>query len=243
MVTPLMKNILCILLIIVIGCILTTGCVGQIKNETVTLQTVTPTYNFTPLSNTTNISNTTNTTPSSGLKGPLRISIGSWESDLPVSIDNTSVGIVTHDKPLDLMLEEGNHTVKVCAGTICFEENVTIRFAKQRIVDFEERLLREVVFPKPTARIIGSYPAGDQISITVEFINPSSKDLSMSAEVRCPYSYIDSRSNSRVGSVAQRIVTVNVKSGNRVMQTVDLNLASGYSYVYSIPEISGITSR
>ena len=65
----------------------------------------------------------------------------------------------------------------------------------------------------------------------------------MSAQVQLSYTYIESRSNNRVGSGAQRIVTTNVKSGARVMQTVDLNLASGYSYVYSIPTISGITSR
>jgi len=240
-----MRSIILIPFMIMVGCILTSGCVGQIKNTTVN-NTVTPTITFTSFSNVTNITNTTNTTNTSvtsGLKGPLRISIGSWGADLPVSIDNTSVGIVSHDKPLDLKLEEGNHTVKVCAGTICLEEVVSIQFAKLRVVDFEERLLRDVVYPNPTARIVGSYPAGDQITITVEFINPSPKDLSMSAEVRCSYTYIESRSNNRVGSVAQRIVNANVKSGNRVMQTVDLNLASGYSYVYSIPEISGITSR
>ena len=65
----------------------------------------------------------------------------------------------------------------------------------------------------------------------------------MSAEVKCAYTYIESRSNNRVGGSAQGIINANVKSGNRVMQTVNLYLASGYSYVYSIPVISGITSR
>jgi len=244
-----MKNILLVSLIIVVACILMAGCVGQMKNTTVTATTVTPTNTFTPFTNTTNTSdisnasNTSNSNVTSGLKGPLRISIGSWQADLPVSIDNQSVGIVTHDKPLDLMLDEGPHIVKVCAGTICLEEGVTTQFARQRVVDFGNRLLEEVVFPEPTARLVGSYPAGDQITVTVEFINPSSKDLAMSAEVRCSYTYIESRSNNRVGSVAQRIVNVNVKSGNRVMQTVDLNLASGYSYIYETPVISGITAR
>ena len=241
-----MKNVMPVPFIILIACILMTGCVGQIKNPTVNVSNVTPTITFIPFSNVTNITNVTNTTNTNvttGLKGPVRISIGSWDADLPVSIDNTSAGIVTHDKPLDLILEEGNHTIKVCAGTMCLEEVVTIKFAKQQIVDFEERLIRDVVFPYPTARIVGYYPSGDQYTVTVEYINPSPKDLSMSAEVKVSYTYIESRSNNRVGSVAQRIVTSNVKSGNRLIQTVDLNLASGYSYVYSVPEITGITTR
>ena len=220
MVTPLMKNIVLIPLIIVIGCILTTGCVGQIKNETVNLPTVTPTNTFIPFSNVTNTSNITNINVTPGLKGPLRVSIGGWDADLPVFIDNKSVGIVTHDKPLDLMVEEGNHTVKVCAALTCEEENVTIKFARPRIVEFEERLIRDVEFPKPTARIVGYYPSGsDSMSISVEFINPSIKDLVMSAEVKCAYTYIESRSQNRVGSMAQGIVNANVKSGTRVMQT------------------------
>ena len=238
-----MRSVTLILLFIIVGCVLAAGCTGQIKNtnvNTTVTATVTPTLTFTSFSNSTNITNVTVTT---GLKGPLRISIGSWAADLPVTVDNMSVGIVGHDKPMDLMLDEGNHIVGVCAGTMCLQENVTIQFAKQRSVDFEERLQTEVVFPNPTAQIVGSYPAGDQITVTVEFINPSSKDLTMSAEVRCGYSYIESRSNNRVGSVAQRIINANVKSGGRVMQTVNLELASGYSYMYDIPEISEITAR
>ncbi len=235
-----MKIIVLIPLIIIIGCILATGCVGQIKNTTGNITTVTTITTFAPLSNVTNISNTTVT---SGLKGPLRVSIGGWDADLPVFLDNKSVGIVSHDKPLDLMVNEGNHTVKICAGTMCKEEVVSIQFAKQRLIDFEAWLMQEVEFAKPTARIVGYYPSGDQYTITVEFINPSTKDLIMTAEVKAGYTYIESRSNNRVGSVAQGIVNANVKSGSRTMETLYLDLASGYSYTHSIPEISKITTR
>ena len=229
-------------LMIVVACILMTGCVGQIKNTTVTTN-VSPTNTFTPFSNLTNMSVTTNITVSSGLKGPLRVSIGGWDAALPVSVDNKSAGTVTKDKPLDLMLEEGNHTVKVCTGTVCEEENVTIQFARQRLVNFEERLLTDVGFPKPTARIIGSYSSGDYIVVIVEFINPSSQDLSMSAVVKDGYTYIESRSNNRVGGVTEGMASATVKSGSRVTQNVGLSLASGYSYIYSEPTISDIISR
>jgi len=238
-----MRIIVLIPFLIIVGCILVAGCVGQIKNTTEN-NTVTPsvtTVTFTPFSNVSNLTNTTVTT-GTGLKGPLRISIGGWQADLPVFIDNTSVGIVTHDKPMDLMLDEGNHTVKVCAGK-CKEEVVTIQFAKPRYVDFEGWLLEEVKYAKPTAQMVGYYTSGDEITITIEFINPSSEDVSMSAEVRCGYSYIESRSNNRVGGVAQGIINTNVESGTSKIQTVDLGLASGSSYVYDIPTISKVTIR
>jgi len=241
-----MKNTRLILLIAIIGCILVTGCVGQIKhdtNVTTTIITVSPTNTFVPFSNDTNRSySVTPTEVKSGLKGPLRVSIGGWDADLPVFIDNTSAGKVTKDTPLDLMVDEGLHTIRVCAGRICLEENATVKFAKQNFISFEERLIQEVEFPKPFARIIGYNPSGDTITVNVEFINPSEKDLYMTADVKCAYTYIDSR-NDRTGSMAQGMANAEVRSGERVRENVDLSLAYGYSYVYAIPVISGITIR
>jgi hypothetical protein len=240
-----MKSTVIIPCLIVVGCILTAGCIGQIKNTSANT-TVTPVNTFSPLSNLTNMSNTTNSTNTnvpSGLKGPLRVSIGGWDAELPVSVDNVSVGVVTKDKPLDLMLPEGNHTVQVCTGIICEEQNVTVRFAKQGVVDFEESLIKDAEFPKPTAQIIGFNPSGSTISVNVEFINPSAQDLSMSAEVKCAYTYIDSRSNNRVGGSGQGIISATVPKGQRVTQTLYIYLADGYSYIYSTPVISGITVR
>ena len=242
-----MKKILIVPLAIFVACILISGCVGQIKNPTantsnVSPPNVSPTISFMPFTNSTNVS-TPNSSVTTPLKGPLRVSIGGWETDLPVFVDNHSVGIASHNKPLDLMLDEGNHTVKICAGTQCKEEVVTVRFAKLRIVDFEPWLVDVVQFPGPTAQIVGWYPSGDQITVSIEFINPSTKDIQMSAKVTCSYTFIESRSNNRVGSVGQGLVNANVKSGTRAIQNVNINLASGYSYVYSVPEISSITYR
>ena len=243
-----MKNTTLILLITIIGCILAAGCVGQIKNDTpapTTINTVTPTITFVPFSNETNSSYgnvSTGETITSGLKGPLRITIGGWDADLPVFIDNTSAGMVTKNKPLDVMLDEGTHTIRVCAGRTCLDEIATVKFAKQNFISFEERLIKEVEFPKPTARIIGYNPSGSSITVSVEFINPSEKDLYMIADIRCAYTYIDSR-NDRTGSMAWGMASSEVRSGERVRENVDLDLAYGYSYVYSIPVISGITIR
>jgi hypothetical protein len=236
-----MRSIVIIFIIIILGYIFAAGCVGQIKDTPVNT-TISPSNTFTPLINITNVSNTSNITPTSGLKGTLRVSIGGWTTDLPVFIDDKSVGYVTHDKPLDLMLDEGNHTVKVCAG-ICKEEVVTIQFAKLRFVNFEEWLVKEVKYPKPIAQMVSYYTSGDQITVSVEFINPSSEDISMSAEIKCGYSYIDPRSNNRIGGVAQGIANADVESGTSEIETVYLYLADGWSYIYNIPEISKITFR
>ncbi len=237
-----MRNTMLFTLIVAIGCILAAGCVAQTKKELVNVS-VSPTNTFTPFSNATNTTNMSNITVSSGLKGPLRVSIGGWDAVLPVFIDNKSAGIVSKDKPLDLMLEEGNHTVKVCAGTKCEGENVTIQFARQRFVNFEDRLINDVGFPKPTARITGYNTAGSQIIVNVEFINPSAQDLLISAYIQCGYTYIDDRSESRVGSIAGSMATADVPGGSRVTDTVESSLASGYSYMYSIPVVSQITTR
>ena len=236
-----MKIITLLSLTVICGWILTCGCIGHIKDTSQNTTTITPANTFIPFSNET--SNVSNKTASSGLNGTLVVSIGGWDADLPVSIDNASAGIVRRDKPLNLVLEEGNHTVKVCAGTLCEEEVVTIKFAKQGYIDFEDRLIKDVEFPKPTARIVGFNPSGSTVTVNVEFINPSPKDLSMSADIKCAYTYIDSRSNNREGGSAQNIINANVGSGQRTIQTVYLSLADGYSYTYSTPVISGISSR
>lgn len=177
-------------------------------------------------------------------QGQLTVSIGSLIGEIPVFIDNMSVGAVSANRPITLMIDEGNHTVEVCCGKIkCVHENVSIRFGKQRTIDFSEQLEKECEFLEPTVRIVDYFLSGDQITINVEFINPTMKDLTMSAEIRCVYSYIESRSNSRAVNSAGGWVFSTLKSGDRVTQILRLNLASGSSYIYEIPTISQVSSK
>ena len=145
-------------------------------------------------------------------------------------------------RPLTIMVDEGNHSVDVCCGVVCERENVTIRFGEQRTIDFSERLKENCEFLEPTARIIGYYLNGDQIMVNIEFINPTTRLLTMSAEVICGYSYSESRSNNRVGNSARGLVFSAVNAGDRVIKTLNLNLASGYSYDYEIPTITKIST-
>lgn len=234
-----MKNIL-LLFLVIAGC-MAAGCIGQMKPVESSTPNVTPANTFTSFSNATPISNLTNTSNSTAppaLKGLLKISTGSWTGEFPVSIDNMSSGVVATRKPITLMLEEGNHTVEVCCGVVCERENVTIRFGEQRIIDFSERLKKDCEFLDPVARIVGYFMNGDQIAVNVEFINPTTETLTMSAEVSCGYSYIESRSNNRVGNSAQGLVLATLKPGDRTIKMLNLNLASGYSYNFGAPTIT-----
>jgi len=233
-----MKNIL-LLFLVVAGC-LAAGCVGQMKSAD-SVPTVTPTNMFTSFSNATplsNLTNTSNSTAPPALKGLLKISAGGWTGEFPVSIDNMSSGVVATQRPITLMLDEGNHTVEVCCGVVCERENVTIRFGEQRIIDFSERLKKNCEFLEPVARIVGYFMNGDQIAVNVEFINPTTQTLTMSAEISCGYSYIESRSNNRVGNSAQSLVLATLKPGDRTIKMLNLYLASGYSYNFGAPTIT-----
>src|SRR4030042_5517201 len=233
--------IIILLLFLVIAGYLAAGCVGQMKSAADNAPNVTPSNTFISFSNATPISNLTNTSNSTAppaLKGLLKISAGGWTGEFPVLIDNMSRGVVATQRPITLMLEEGNHTVEVCCGVVCERENVTIRFGEQRIIDFSERLKKDCEFLEPVARIVGYFMNGDQIAVNVEFINPTTATLTMSAEISCGYSYIESRSNNRVGNSAQGLVLATLKPGDRTIKMLNLNLASGYSYNFGAPIIT-----
>jgi len=248
-----MKIITLLALLIAVGCVLVTGCVAQPKKDPGNA-TVSPTITFTPFVNTTtvpglnatlnatlNVTNVTNAT--SKLKGPLRISIGSYYTDqpLPVKIDNQTVGGVMAGVPFDFMVNEGNHSVEVCVGVICPEKSIIIVFAKSSYLDFEDILKQKAEFSKPTVRILKSFKNGNGISVDVEFINPTQKDLAISVDIGSGYTYIDGRTNIRMGDSVRSKVTEYVEAGRRVMRTVDLNFVYGSSYTFDDPTISQIT--
>jgi hypothetical protein len=237
-------KIIMLLSLVIVGCILATGCAGQMKNAAANNKTANPTITFTPFSNATSISTTiSNSTVTSGLKGLLKISAGGWIGEFPVSVDKMSVGVLATKRPITLMIEEGNHTIEVCCGTICEQENVTIQFGKQRTIDFSEQLQKNCLISEPIVRIIGYYLNGDQITVNVEFINPTTETLTMSADISCGYSYIESRSYNRVGNSATGHLYSTLKSGDRITQILKLNLASGSSYIYDIPTITQASSK
>jgi hypothetical protein len=238
-----------LILIVAVGLVLTAGCIAQTKKE-VNTTTVAVTNTFTPFVNTTtipvvntsvNATNTTNVTPK--LKGPLRVSIGSYSTDdpLPVIIDNKTVGNVKAGFPLDLMVNEGNHSVSVCVGLICPEKYVTVVFAKSSYLDFEDALRAQAEFSKPVVRILRSFKSGSGVGVELEFINPTQKALTMSAEVSVGYTYIDGRTNIRMGDSVRAKASEFMDPGRRTTRIVDLFFADGSAYSYDEPAISQVT--
>jgi hypothetical protein len=231
-----MKLIVQFTLFMAVGFILAAGCVATTDKNTEN-----------PLSNASDpgVNKTINATANitSELKGSLKVSITgiSYPANLSVVLDNEIVGTVKPTTPLYLMVSEGNHTVMVCESSICKQENVTTRFGTYVTVDFSEKIQKDVKFPnptaQPTARILEYYKNGNIISVDVEFFNPSTKDLLMSAEVSCGYSYIDDRTSIKMGDSVRGKLVQNVKAGLRLTERLDLYFASGNSLSYSSPVI------
>ena len=104
----------------------------------------------------------TNSTPVPSLKEVyqehLEVSIGNYSARLPVFVDNISFGKVSPGKPLDIIVDEGNHVVKVCDGSVCEQVNVQVRSGIKTAVDFSKQLALDV--PKGNLSVsIGSYNA------------------------------------------------------------------------------------
>lgn len=224
-----MKKIVLRTLVIIVVCVLATGCTNPSPPHKEESGNVT----FAPFS----------VPPPHVTRGPLKISNGGWTGEYPVSVDNMSVGVVSTKNPLTLMIEEGSHVVEVCCGTICEHENVTVSFGKQQTVDLSEQLKKDLKFSEPAMRIVGYYLSGDRITVAVEFINPTMHALTMTADVSCGYSYIDSRTYNRFGNSAQGRVYATVNACDRVTQILNLNLASGSSYMYDMPTISTVSVK
>ena len=217
-----MKIIEILTLCIFISCILAAGCETTRDNDTTTPS---PTFTQFHLR-----------------QGQVTIYVGGLTGEFPVMIDALNVGVVSMNKPMTMMLDEGNRTIEVCCGVSCVQQIVSIRFGKPRAIDFSEQLEKECEVSEPTVRIVDYFLSGDQITVNVEFINPTTKDLSMSAEIRCVYSYIDSR-NNRYASSANGWVFSTLKPGDREMQTLRLNVASGSGYIFEVPTITRVSSE
>ena len=239
-----MKPIVPFALFIAVGFILAAGCVAPTNNGTVNATTAAP---FAPITITsdTGLNKTINATTNnaSEVKGSLKVSISGISSpeNLSVILDNETVGTVTPTTPLYLMVSEGNHTVMVCKNLVCKQENVTTIFGRYVTVDFSKQLQQDVEFPNPTARILDYYKNGNIISVNVEFINPSTKDLLMSVVVSCRYTYIDDRTLIKIEDTSTDISEQYVSAGQRITERQNLYLGTDNILNYDRPVIKELT--
>ncbi len=233
-----MKLIIPLALFIVAGFLLVSGCADQTKNGTTnaTTPTVSVLVTSTPDTGST-VTVPTTTPPPSTLKGSLKVSVSGilYPENMEVVLDNETVGTVNSTKPLYLMVSEGDHRVMVCRNSVCKQENFTIGFGKYVTVDFSEQLQKDLKFSNPTAQIQKFYKNGNILSVNVEFYNPSTKDLMMSATVSCRYSYIDDRTLLKKDDISLGMIRQNVNAGKRVSEWLNLYLASGNFLSYESP--------
>jgi hypothetical protein len=174
-------------------------------------------------------------------QGKLTVSIGGYARELPVFLDDTNVGIVSLGKPFDIMADEGTHTVKVCFGKVCEEEEVQIKFATLAAVDFGERLKKDVEFSTPTAKIVKSTLSGTIMTVEIEFINPDTNPHSITTTVSCVYSYTSSQ-NLRNSDYEQSQITRALKAGESATQQVTLSLTGGSNLIADQPVLVNITT-
>jgi len=214
-------------LIMVVGFILAAGCSAPTNNGTLNATTA-PT--LAPIPNTSDLIKTITPTPGSPseLKGSLKVSISgiSYPETLSVVLDNETVGMVNPTTPLYLMVSEGNHTVMVCKNSVCRQENVTTTFGKYVTVDFSNQIQKDMGFPSPSARILNYYKNGNLLSVNVEYINPSTKDLLMSVVISSRYTYIDDRTLIKIEDTSTDISEQYVNAGQRITEWQNLYFAS-----------------
>jgi len=237
------KLIVPFVLFMAVGFILAAGCVVSKNNKTVNDTIATTTASFTPFPNTSDTGLNITANYTAKLNGSLRVSISGYPEEVAVVLDNEAVGTVKPDTPLNLMVTEGNHTVMVCVGLVCEQENVTISSVKKSYLDFGDRLRKDVEFPLPTARIVQSFKNGNGVSVNVEFINPTIKPLTISVDISCGYSYNDYITHAKLGDSATGRLVQSVEAGQRLTQRLDLYFASGTSYNYDIPTITDISIK
>jgi hypothetical protein len=127
----------------------------------------------------------------------------------------------------------------VCSGAVCEKEQVDAKFGKRSVVEFGERLQRDAEFTAPTARIVSTAQNGNYLVVGVEFINPNTKEVTITVTISCQYSYINNN-DERVGSSAQVKVTRVVKASSRSTETPNIYL-SGNAVIASPPGITEMT--
>jgi hypothetical protein len=91
--------------------------------------------------------------------GQMLVSIGNYNANFSVFIDNATYGNVSNGNPLNLELSDGIHNVTICTVTECETSHVLIDSAITTTIDFEKRLILDL--PQGSLNVtIGNYSTG-----------------------------------------------------------------------------------
>jgi galactose mutarotase-like enzyme len=90
-------------------------------------------------------------------------------------------------------------------------------------------------------RIVDYFLSGNQLTVSVELVNPTTRTITLSAEVSCWYSCIESRSTNRVAHSAGGLVVSTLNPGESTTQVLRFRLAGGSGYLYEKPAITRVS--
>jgi hypothetical protein len=160
------KIVVLLTIFILVACVLVAGCsTPSIKNTKAgnsSTPAITPTFTaLTPAVVQTTAPGSTGTATPANKKGQLTVSIGDYPAEQPVTVflDNVSSGDVSPGNPLNLTVDPGHHTVRICVIGACLQEEVLALSSTPSTLNFGERLKREVGSGGSLTVSIGGYTA------------------------------------------------------------------------------------
>jgi hypothetical protein len=171
--------------------------------------------------------------------GTLMVMAPSFTGKATLNLDGNDSGTLTQSTPFTVQLSPGNHKLITCVGSVCDLEDFQINATKVTTLDMSKRLSDFAANAEPSVKVIDTTPASNQILVSVQFVNPTKDDLTMTAVVVCPYQYGGGKLGSGTSS-GSGIARVDVAAGGRAVTIVTIGLSNeiGTVYVGATPTIS-----
>ena len=163
----------------------------------------------------------------------------SFTGKATLNLDGNDTGSLTQSTPFTTELSPGNHTLIACIGQACDLEVIAVPAARVTSVDLSAKLNDLAANSVPSVKIIDTTPAANQILVSVEFVNPTTDDLTMTAVIVSNYQYSGGKFGSGT-STASGIAQADVGSGRRDLAIVTITLPNeiGTVYVGGTPTIT-----
>jgi hypothetical protein len=172
----------------------------------------------------------------------LEVSVGGYNANIPVLIDNVDMGNVSMGVPLNVKVTEGMHNVTVCSGAVCENSQVETRFGKPTYLDFGAALQRDALNQKPWAKIISSTINGNDVTVNVLLVNPTSTDTTITATISCLYQYENSQMLTQTEAATGQI-NQEVQAGTNTTVSTDIIMSDGSNPIeLSKPVITSVTT-
>jgi hypothetical protein len=171
--------------------------------------------------------------------GTLTVMAPAFTGKATLNLDGNDSGTLTQSTPFTVQLPPGNHKLIVCVGSACDLEDFQINATKVTLLDMSKRLSDFAANSEPSVKVVDTTPASNQILVSVQFVNPTQDDLTMTAVVVCPYQYGGGKLGSGTSS-GSGVAQADVPAGGRVLTIVTIGLSNeiGTVYVGATPTLS-----